>query len=108
MNTIEQLIAITILIVLILFMTWVKDGEHMTPPLNRRLVIDLSTILCFWILEGLYYYGFLGVYDKEIDLILNAALLFFVARLFQLIGQVNPWFQELTKYIKDKIGKGSK
>lgn len=108
MNTISQLIAITVLILLILFMTWVKDGEHMTPPLNRRLVIDFSTIAVFWILEGLYWLGMFGDYDKELTWILSAAVLFFVARLFQLIGQINPWFQDLVKYIKDKMGKESK
>lgn len=108
MNTITQLIAITVLILLILFMTWVKDGEHMTPPLNRRLVIDFSTIAVFWILEGLYWFGMLGIYDKELELVLNAAVLFFIARLFQLIGQINPWFQDLVKFIKERIGKENK
>lgn len=108
MNTISQLIAITVLILLILYMTWVKDGEHMSPPLNRRLVIDFSTIAVFWILELLYWFGMFGSYDKELTWILNAALLFFVARLFQLIGQINPWFQDLVNYIKEKMGKDNK
>lgn len=105
MNIITQLIAITVLILLILFMTWVKDGEHMTPPLNRRLVIDFSTIAVFWILEGLYYFGMFGTYDKQLEWVLSAALMFFIARLFQLIGQINPWFQDLVKYIKNKMGE---
>lgn len=108
MQTIPQLIAITVLILLILYMTWVKDGEHMTPPLSRRLVIDISTIAVFWILEGLYVLGMFGSYDKELVWILNAALAFFVARLFQLIGQINPWFQELVKFIKGRTEKEDK
>lgn len=108
MNTISQLIAITVLILLILYMTWVKDGERMTPPLNRRLVIDFSTIAVFWILEGLYWLGMFGSYDAELAWILNAALVFFAARLFQLIGQINPWFQDLIKFIKDRMGKEDK
>lgn len=108
MNTISQLTAITVLILLILYMTWVKDGEHMSPPLNRRLIIDFSTIVVFWILELLYWFGLFGSYDKELTWILNAALLFFVARLFQLIGQINPWFQDLVNYIKDKMGRENK
>lgn len=108
MTTTSQLIAITTLILLILYMTWVKDGEHMSPPLNRRLVIDFSTIAVFWILELLYWLGMFGSYDKELTWILNAALAFFVARLFQLIEQINPWFQDLVKFIKDRMGKENK
>lgn len=99
------LTAITVLILLILYMTWVKDGEHMQPPINRRIVIDFSTIAIFWILYGLYYFGALGVYDKEIGVVLNLALTFFLVRLFQLMAQVNPWMKDLIDYLKEKRGK---
>lgn len=108
MNTFSQLIAITVLILLILYMTWIKDGEHMSPPLNRRLVIDFSTIAVFWILDLLYWFGMFGSYDKELEWILGAAIAFFAARLFQLIGLINPWFQDLVKFIKDRMGKDNK
>lgn len=74
----------------------------MTPPLNRRLIIDLSMIATFWILYGLYYFGALGVYDNEITLMLSLALTFFLARLFQLMAQINPLFKDLIDYIKEK------
>lgn len=44
---ITKMILMTILILAILFATWVKDGEEMNPPLKRRLVIDLTVILSF-------------------------------------------------------------
>lgn len=106
MNTLLQLTAITVLSVLILYMTWVKDGEHMTPPLNRRMAIDFSVIVCFWVLAGMYELGAFGEYDKELNLALGGALTFFLARLFQLISQISPLFQDLFKYIKEKLGKG--
>ena len=108
MNALLQLTAITVLILLILYMTWVKDGEHMTPPLNRRMAIDFSIIACFWVLAGMYELGAFGAYDEELSLALGGALTFFLARLFQLISQISPLFQELFKYIKDKTGKGDK
>lgn len=100
-----NLTAITVLIYLILYMTWLKDGEHMTPPLNRRVIIDTSMTATFWILYGLYYFGALGLYDKELSLVLNLALTFFLVRLFQLMAQINPLFKDLMDYIKEKRGK---
>lgn len=99
-----QLLSITVLILVILYLTWVKDGEHMQPPLNRRIVIDFSTVAVFWILYGLYWLGGAGMWDKELEVMLNLALAFFGFRLFQLLGQINPAVKELMEYIKDKRG----
>nr|DAK55871.1 MAG TPA: hypothetical protein [Caudoviricetes sp.] len=106
MNILLQLVAITILIALILYMTWLKEGEHMKPPLKRRVIIDSSIIACFWILSGVYKLGAFGNYDGEMNLILSCALTYFLARLFQLIAQISPLFQDLFEYIKDKMGRG--
>ncbi len=42
-----KLIGISALILIILFLTWLKDGENMNPPLKRRAVIDSTTIVIF-------------------------------------------------------------
>ena len=41
---ITKMILMTVLILAILFATWVKDREAMNPPFKRRLVIDLTVI----------------------------------------------------------------
>ena len=39
---VTRMILMTILILAILFATWVKDREAMNPPFKRRFVIDLT------------------------------------------------------------------
>ena len=66
MVMILKLLFISVLVLAILFVTWVKDRENMNPPLKRRVVIDLTTIAIFWLL----FIGFIvignGEYDKSI------------------------------------------
>lgn len=42
-----KLIDISCLILIILVLTRIKDGEHMNPPLKKRVVIDSVTIVYF-------------------------------------------------------------
>lgn len=42
------------------------------------------------------------MYNHEIEFIINSSLLFFFARMLQLICQINPLFQELFLYLKSK------
>ena len=97
-----NLLGISALILIILGLTWLKDGEKMDPPLKKRIVIDLVTIALFW---GVFeFYNFSGVkeYNNEIALVINGSLVFFFARMIQLICQINPLFQELFAYLKSK------
>lgn len=97
-----NLLGISALILIILGLTWLKDGEKMDPPLKKRIVIDLVTIALFW---GVFeFYNFSGVkeYNNEIALVINGSLVFFFARMVQLICQINPLFQELFAYLKSK------
>lgn len=91
----------------ILFVTWVKDGESMNPPLKRRVIIDSVTIGIFWLL----YFGFFiasdGTYDNEIKGIVDISLLFFTFRLVQLVAKLNPVIQELVAFIKKRENSNS-
>ena len=39
-----KLMGISVLILIILVLTWIKDGEKMDPPLKKRMVIDITAI----------------------------------------------------------------
>lgn len=97
-----KLIFISVLIIAILVVTWVKDRDEMNPPLKRRVVIDLTTIAIFWLL----FLGFViigeGEYDKSIASIIDLALIFFTSRLIQLVAIMNPMVQELVAFIKNR------
>lgn len=95
-----QLLGISVLILFILLLTWFKDGEKMDPPLKKRIVIDLSTIVIFWVCLEWYIYCPDRVCDEEINWLLRIALGFFAFRLLQLIGQLNPLFKDLAEFIQ--------
>ena len=97
-----NLLGISALILIILGLTWLKDGEKMDPPLKKRIVIDLVTIAIFWVVFEFYNFSGVKEYNKEIALVINGSLIFFFARMIQLICQINPLFQELFAYLKSK------
>lgn len=97
-----KLIGISVLILIILFLTWLKDGENMNPPIKRRAIIDTTTILIFWVIFEFYNYSPDKNYEQEVSGLINGALLFFFARMIQLIAQINPLFQDFVKFIKKK------
>lgn len=97
-----KLIGISCLILIILGLSWIKDGEKMEPPIKKRTLIDFVTIGIFWgVFEFLDKSGS-NTYLNEISLVINGSLLFFFARMVQLICQINPMIQELVKYLKSK------
>ena len=97
-----KLMGISVLILIILVLTWIKDGEKMDPPLNKRIVIDIVTTGIFWAVFEFYNYSYSKTYENEIALVVNGSLLFFFARMVQLICQINPMIQDLAKYLKSK------
>ena len=97
-----KLIGISGLILIILLLTWLKDGENMNPPLKRRAVIDMTTICIFWAVYEFYNYSQDKAFEEEVAMIINLALLFFMARMVQLIGQLNPMVQEFVSFLKKK------
>ena len=97
-----NLLGISALIVIILGLTWLKDGEKMDPPLKKRIVIDVVTIAIFWGVFEFYTFSNVKMYNHEIEFVINSSLLFFFARMLQLICQINPLFQELFLYLKSK------
>lgn len=97
-----NLLGISALIVIILGLTWLKDGEKMDPPLKKRIVIDVVTIAIFWGVFEFYKFSNVKMYNLEIEFVINSSLLFFFARMLQLICQINPLFQELFLYLKSK------
>ena len=97
-----KLIGISALILIILFLTWLKDGENMNPPLKRRAVIDSTTIVIFWVVFEFYNFSQDKAFENEVVMIINLALLFFLARMIQLIAQLNPMIQEFVAFLKKK------
>lgn len=97
-----KLLGISGLILIILLLTWLKDAENMNPPLKRRAVIDFTTICIFWIVYEFYNYSQDKAFENEVTMVINLALLFFLARMVQLIGQLNPMIQEFVHFLKKK------
>ena len=97
-----KLLGISGLILIILLLTWLKDGENMNPPLKRRAVIDITTICIFWAVYEFYNFSKDKAFVEEVTMIINLALLFFLARMVQLIAQLNPMFQEFVSFLKKK------
>ncbi len=97
-----KLLGVSGLILIILLLTWLKDGENMNPPLERRAIIDFTTICIFWVVYEFYNFSKDKAFEEEVAMIINLALLFFLARMTQLIGQLNPMFQEFVSFLKKK------
>ena len=97
-----KLLGISGLILIILLLTWLKDGENMNPPLKRRAVIDMTTIAIFWVVYEFYNFSKDKAFEREVTMIINLALLFFLARMVQLIAQLNPMVQEFVAFLKKK------
>ena len=97
-----KLLGISGLILIILLLTWLKDGENMNPPLERRAVIDITTIAIFWVVYEFYNYSKDKAFENEVAMVINLALLFFLMRMVQLIAQLNPMIQELVAFLKKK------
>ena len=97
-----KLLGISGLILIILLLTWLKDCENMNPPLKRRAVIDMTTIAIFWIVYEFYNFSKDKAFENEVAMIINLALLFFMARMVQLIAQLNPMVQEFVAFLKKK------
>ena len=97
-----KLIGISCLIIIILILSWIKDGEKMNPPIKRRMVIDIVTIGIFWAVFEFIDKSGSNTYVNEISIAIDGSLLFFFARMVQLICQINPLIQDLAKYMKSK------
>ena len=97
-----KLLGISGLILIILLLTWLKDGKHMNPPLKRRALIDTTTICIFWAVFEFYNFSKDKAFENEVVMIINLALLFFLARMVQLIAQLNPMIQEFVSFLKKK------
>ena len=97
-----KLLGVSGLILIILLLTWIKDGENMNPPLKRRAVIDTTTIATFWIVYEFYNFSKDKAFENEVTMIINLALLFFLMRMIQLIAQLNPMIQEFVSFLKKK------
>ena len=97
---ITKMILMTILILAILFATWVKDGEAMNPPFRRRLVIDLTVIFSLWLLYAVFYFTQTPSTSDIAKIVLNVGLLYFVGQFIYLIASISPMFAGLVKVLK--------
>ena len=94
------MILITILILAILFATWVKDRETMNPPFKRRLVIDLTVVFALWVLYAVFYFTQTPSTSDIAKIVLNVGLLYFVGQFIYLIASISPMFAGLVKLLK--------
>ena len=97
---ITKMILMTVLILAILFATWVKDREKMDPPFKRRLVIDLTVIFSLWILYAVFYFTQTPSTSDIAKIVLNVGLLYFVGQFIYLIASISPMFAGLVKLLK--------
>lgn len=97
---ITKMILMTILIVAILFATWVKDREKMDPPFKRRLIIDLTVIVSLWVLYAVFYFTQTPSTSDIAKIVLNVGLLYFVGQFIYLIASISPMFAGLVKVLK--------
>lgn len=97
---ITKMILMTILILAILFATWVKDREKMNPPFKRRLVIDLTVIFSLWVLYAVFYFTQTPSTSDIAKIVLNVGLLYFVGQFIYLISSISPMFAGLVKLLK--------
>lgn len=95
-----KMILITILILAILFATWVKDRDAMNPPLKRRIVIDLTVIFSLWVLYLVFYFTQTPSTSDIAAIVVNIGLLYFVGQFVYLIASISPMFAGLVKLIK--------
>ena len=97
---VTRMILITILILAILFATWVKDREAMNPPFKRRFVIDLTAILSLWVLYAVFNFTRTPSTSDIAKIVLNVGLLYFVGQFIYLIASISPMFAGLVKLLK--------
>ena len=97
---VTRMILITILILAILFATWVKDREAMNPPLKRRLVIDLTVVFALWVLYAVFYFTQTPSTSDIAKTVINVGLLYFVGQFIYLIASISPMFAGLVKVLK--------
>lgn len=97
---VTRMILITILILAILFATWVKDREAMSPPFKRRLVIDLTVAFSLWVLYAVFYFTQTPSTSDIAKTVINVGLLYFVGQFIYLIASISPMFAGLIKIIK--------
>ena len=97
---ITKMILMTVLILAILFATWVKDRESMDPPFQRRLVIDLTVIFALWVLYAVFYFTQTPSTSDIAKTVINVALLYFVGQFIYLIAKISPMFDGLVKLMK--------
>ena len=97
---ITKMILMTVLILAILFATWVKDRERMDPPFKRRLIIDLTVIFSLWVLYAVFYFTQTPSTSDIAKIVLNVGLLYFVGQFIYLIASISPMFAGLVKLLK--------
>ena len=97
---ITKMILMTILILAILFATWVKDRERMDPPFKCRLIIDLTVIFSLWLLYAVFYFTQTPSTSDIAKIVLNVGLLYFVGQFIYLIASISPMFAGLVKVLK--------
>lgn len=97
---VTKMILITILILAILFATWIKDREAMNPPFKRRFVIDLTVVFSLWILYAVFFFTQTPSTSDIAKTVINVGLLYFVGQFVYLIASISPMFAGLVKLIK--------
>lgn len=99
---VTKMILISLLILAILFATWVKDRDKMNPPLKRRVVIDLTVIGALWLLYLVFVITNNPTTMALAEDVINLGLWYFVAQFIYLIAKLSPLFNGLIALLKKK------
>lgn len=94
------MILISLLILAILFATWVKERDKMNPPLKRRIVIDLTVIGALWLLYLVFVITNNPTTMSLAGDVINLGLWYFVAQFIYLIAKLSPLFNGLIVLLK--------
>lgn len=97
---VTKMILITILILAIMFATWIKDRDAMNPPFKRRLVIDLTVVFSLWVLYAVFYFTQTPSTSDIAKTVIDVGLLYFVGQFVYLIASISPMFAGLIKLLK--------
>lgn len=97
---VEKMILMSILIIAILFATWIKDEDKMVPPFKRRLIIDLTVIASLWLLYGVFIISDTPTTHVISEQFINIGMWYFVAQFVYLIASISPMFSGLIDLLK--------
>lgn len=91
-----KMIFISVLILAILFATWVKDGDKMNPPLKRRALVDLTVIGVLWLLYAIFKFSADPSLEGMAEQVITWGMWYFIGTLVYLMASISELFKGLV------------